>query len=112
MGRRRRGTARGSDLLHAERANRRSWFTMSAIGTKRTCVPIRPMSAFGGKADIPIALRNVFDPLPSFFLSCHNLQWVLRKGIFPSNRAARYRCWQKLCSLNEARAGYLRCMLR
>jgi hypothetical protein len=36
---------------------------MSAIGTKRTCARALQMSAFGGKADMMIALRNVpFDP--------------------------------------------------
>jgi hypothetical protein len=32
---------------------------MSAIGTKRTFLFALHMSAFGGKADIVIALRNV-----------------------------------------------------
>ena len=32
---------------------------MSAVGTKRTFQRWSPMSAFGGKADIAIALRNV-----------------------------------------------------
>src|SRR4249920_652700 len=32
---------------------------MSAIGTKRTCRVALHMSAFGGKADMTIALRNV-----------------------------------------------------
>ena len=32
---------------------------MSAIGTKRTCRVALHMSAFGGKADMAIALRNV-----------------------------------------------------
>ena len=32
---------------------------MSAIGTKRTSASALQMSAFGGKADIAIALRNV-----------------------------------------------------
>ena len=36
---------------------------MSAIGTKRTSRPIRPMSAFGGKADIAAAgVMSAFDP--------------------------------------------------
>ena len=32
---------------------------MSAIGTKQTCRVALHMSAFGGKADMAIALRNV-----------------------------------------------------
>jgi hypothetical protein len=32
---------------------------MSAIGTKRTYRVALPMSAFGGKADMPTALQNV-----------------------------------------------------
>jgi hypothetical protein len=32
---------------------------MSAYGTKRTSVGTQPMSAFGGKADIDLTLRNV-----------------------------------------------------
>ena len=32
---------------------------MSAFGTKRTCRVALHMSAFGGKADMTIALRNV-----------------------------------------------------
>jgi hypothetical protein len=32
---------------------------MSAIGTKQTWAGALLMSAFGGKADMPIALRNV-----------------------------------------------------
>ena len=32
---------------------------MSAFGTKRTCRVAVHMSAFGGKADMAIALRNV-----------------------------------------------------
>ena len=32
---------------------------MSAIGTKQTCQPQPPMSAFGGKADMTFALQNV-----------------------------------------------------
>jgi hypothetical protein len=32
---------------------------MSALGTKRTCRVALHMSAFGGKADMAIALRNV-----------------------------------------------------
>ena len=31
----------------------------SAFGTKRTCLVALHMSAFGGKADMAIALRNV-----------------------------------------------------
>jgi hypothetical protein len=32
---------------------------MSAIGPKQTCTSALQMSAFGGKADMAIALRNV-----------------------------------------------------
>jgi hypothetical protein len=32
---------------------------MSAIGPKRTCLVAPHMSAFGGKADMTIAVRNV-----------------------------------------------------
>ena len=32
---------------------------MSAFGTKRTFHCVQPMSAFGGKADIDLTLRNV-----------------------------------------------------
>ena len=31
---------------------------MSAFGTKRTSGNVRPMSAFGGKADIPLQNRD------------------------------------------------------
>jgi hypothetical protein len=40
---------------------------MSAIGTKQTLQSRPRMSAFGGKADIAIALRKIcFDPKPTW----------------------------------------------
>ena len=41
---------------------------MSAIGTKRTCASALHMSAFGGKADMAIALQNVGMVLDKFLI--------------------------------------------
>ena len=66
---------------------------MSAIGTKRTFLAVRLMSAFGGKADIAdsVGFMSAFDPKrTSASISCCSSETGL--GLYQSARLSRYDC--------------------